>query len=79
MFRTVLIHRGERLSIRENWLVVTTEEGEKKIPLEDIDSVVIDNPILTFTVPAMTRLTENGAHEPRRALEREKDEAPQRH
>ena len=62
MFRTVLIQRGERLSIRENWLVVTTEEGEKKIPLEDIDSVVIDNPILTFTVPAMTRLTENGAH-----------------
>lgn len=43
MFRTLYVTQGEKINIEDNWLVVTNKEGLKKIPLEDIQSIVIDN------------------------------------
>lgn len=43
-------------------MVVKTEAGEQKIPIEDLYSVVIDNPQTVFTAPFITRLTQAGAH-----------------
>lgn len=54
MWRSVIIYNGERLNIRDEWLVVTMEDGsEKKLPLEDLNCVVIDNHNLTLSVPAI--------------------------
>lgn len=51
MFRTVCVYRGEKISVKDNWMVVKTETGEQKIPIEDLYSVVIDNPQTVFTAP----------------------------
>ena len=62
MFRTVTVYRGEKLSVKQNWLVVSSEGSEQQIPLEDIYSVVIDNQQTCLTVPAISQLTASGAH-----------------
>lgn len=62
MFRTLFINRGERISCRDSWLVVSCDGEEKKLPLEDIYSIVIDNQASYITIPTIVRLTENGSH-----------------
>lgn len=62
MFRTVTIYRGEKMSVRQGWMVVTTEDGEQKLPIEDLYSVVIDNQQTALTTAAITQLTASGAH-----------------
>lgn len=62
MFRTVVINFGEKISVKDNWLVVTGGDEEKRVPIEDIYSVIIDNQISYLTVPAVTRLTDAGIH-----------------
>jgi CRISPR-associated protein Cas1 len=62
MFRTIIVSQGERISIRDRWVVVNDGSAERKIPMDDIYSVVIDNPMASLTVPAMTALTSNGTH-----------------
>ena len=61
MFRTVSVYRGERISVKDNWLIVSGER-EQRLPLEDLYSVVIDNQETVLTTAAMTRLTKAGAH-----------------
>lgn len=61
MFRTVSVYRGEKISVRDNWLIVSGET-EQRLPIEDLYSVVIDNQETVLTVAAMTRLTKAGAH-----------------
>ena len=56
MFRTVTVYKGEKLSVRQNWMIVTNEEGEQRIPIEDLYSVVIDNYQSIITIPAITKL-----------------------
>lgn len=62
MFRTVVINFGEKISVKDNWLVVTGGDEEKKVPIEDIYSIVIDNQISYLTVPAIHKLTDAGVH-----------------
>lgn len=62
MFRTVSVNTGERITTKDGWLVVTGEDGEHRIPMEDIYSLIVDNRSALITVPAITRLTESGAH-----------------
>lgn len=62
MFRTVSVNSGEKIATKDQWLVVTGEDGGHRIPIEDIYSVIVDNRQTLLTVPALTRLTENGAH-----------------
>ncbi|MEG1836384.1 MAG: type II CRISPR-associated endonuclease Cas1 [Synergistaceae bacterium] len=62
MFRTVIIREGEKVKVKNNWLVVMEGEGEHKIPIEDIYSVVIDNQQTIITLPAVNALAKSGAH-----------------
>lgn len=62
MFRTVVINQGERISCRDGWLLVSRPDGEKRIPLEDLYAVVLDNQASYITVPTVSRLTGNGTH-----------------
>lgn len=62
MFRTVAVNFGEKLSVRDNWLIISSEDEEKQIPIEDIYSVVVDNQRAYMTVPCLNALTEAGAH-----------------
>lgn len=62
MFRTVVVNFGEKISVKDNWVVVTAGDEDRRIPLEDIYSIVIDNPITCITAPAITKLTDNGTH-----------------
>ena len=43
MWRTVIVNKGEKLIIRDNRLIVYSEESEHKVPVDDIYAVVIDN------------------------------------
>ncbi len=43
MFRTLYVTSGERLSVSANWLVVEADGESKKIPVEDIQTLILDN------------------------------------
>lgn len=62
MWRTVIVNYGEKLIIRNNWLVVYSDDAEHKIPVEDIYAVVIDNRSALISVSVVTTLTQAGAH-----------------
>lgn len=63
MWRSVIIYNGERLSVKDEWLVVTFEdESTKKVPLEDIYCIVIDNPELVLTVPTLSLIAKHKIH-----------------
>ncbi|URN84946.1 type II CRISPR-associated endonuclease Cas1 [Acetobacterium wieringae] len=62
MFRTLIINTGEKITVKNNWLIVSENEEEKKIPLSDIYSIVIDNPRTTLTIAALNAITQCGAH-----------------
>ena len=63
MWRSVIIYNGERLSVQDDWLVVSFEDNTvKRIPLEDLYCVVIDNKNLTVTVPTLSLLAKHRIH-----------------
>ncbi len=63
MWRSIIVYNGERLSVRDDWLVVTYEDGEtKQIPMEDLYCLVIDNRSLTITIPTLTALADHKVH-----------------
>ena len=63
MWRSVIIYNGERLSVLNDWLVVSFEDNsEKRIPLEDLYCIVIDNKHLTLTVPTISLLAKHKIH-----------------
>ena len=62
MFRTLLVNSGQRIGIKDNWLTVETSEGEKRVPIEDLYAVVVDNQASYLTTPAIHRLTQAGTH-----------------
>lgn len=43
-------------------MVVSSEDGEQKLPIEDIYSIVVDNYQTALTTGAITQLTASGAH-----------------
>ena len=62
MFRTLIVNRGERIGIQDNWVTVQTEDGEQSVPLNELYALVIDNQACSVTVPVLHRLTSAGAH-----------------
>ena len=63
MWRSVIIYNGERLSVKDDWLVVTFEDNtSKRIPLEDLYCVVLDNKNLVLTVPTLSLLAKHKIH-----------------
>lgn len=62
MFRTIIINSGEKISTKDNWIIIQTEDDVKRIPIGDIYSVVIDNQNSSITIPTVHALTDAGAH-----------------
>lgn len=63
MWRSVIIYNGERLSVKDDWLIVTFEdETTKQIPIEDLYCIVIDNKNLTLTVPVLSTIAQHKVH-----------------
>lgn len=56
MWRTVIVTRGERITVRDNWLVVYSDSSENRVPIEDLYSVVIDNRAAMISVAVLTTL-----------------------
>ena len=63
MWRSVIIYNGERLNVKDNWLIISMEDGKtKKIPIEDLYCVVIDNRELSLSVPTLSELAKYRVH-----------------
>lgn len=62
MWRTVIVTKGERMTIKDNWLVVYSENNEQRVPVEDLYSVVIDNRAAMISVAAITTLAQANVH-----------------
>ena len=62
MWRTVIVTKGEKITVRDHWLVVYSDQNEARIPIEDIYSVVIDNRQTLLSVNVMNTLAAAGAH-----------------
>jgi CRISPR-associated protein Cas1 len=59
MWRSIVIYDGEKLSTRNNWLIIDFPDGEQKqIPLEDVFCIVVDNRTLSITVPLLAKLAQ---------------------
>lgn len=62
MWRTIIVTAGEKLNIRDNWLIVSANGQESKVPVSDIYSLVIENRSAMLSVSVLTTLTQAGAH-----------------
>ena len=58
-WRTVLITKKSRLSYQNNHLVIKNEEEIKLIHLSEINTVILECPQITITVPLMSELMSN--------------------
>lgn len=62
MFRTLYVTGGEKITVKDNWLVVVTGEETVKVPLEDLQTVIIDNIHTLFSAHALNKLAENNVN-----------------
>ena len=62
MFRTIIINSGEKIKLKDNWLLVETEDGDKTVPIDNIYSVVLDNQNILLTSSVVNAITNNGGH-----------------
>ena len=62
MWRTVIVNYGEKMKTENHWLVVCSDEGESRVPIEDIYAVIIDNRSAMISMSAINALTAAGAH-----------------
>ena len=60
MWKTVIIDRGEKLIVRDNWLHIIVGEEERRLPLGDLYAVVLDNSPASVSQAAMTALSTAG-------------------
>ena len=60
--RSVVFSHPASLSLRYNQLVITMKElpdERRTIPIEDIGFLMVDNPMVSISVPLLNALTEN--------------------
>lgn len=62
MWRTVIVNRGERITLSQNRLVVYCDALEQKIPLGDIYALVLENGAASVSVSVLAALAKVGAH-----------------
>lgn len=62
MWRTVIVTQGEKLTVKDNWLVVWSDNSEHRVPIDDLYSVVIDNRAALISVNALTSLALANVH-----------------
>jgi CRISPR-associated protein Cas1 len=59
--RTILIENKSSLSTKNLQLVIKSEIRESSIPIEDIGFLVLDNPEIYLSIPAMNLIIENNS------------------
>ncbi|MGG7035960.1 MAG: type II CRISPR-associated endonuclease Cas1 [Flavobacterium sp.] len=57
--KSVLIENKAKITIQNNQLVIESEIRKSHIPIEDIGFLIIDNPEIYLSIPAMNQLIEN--------------------
>lgn len=57
-WRSVVISKPARLSLKQGALLVEQTQGTASVPLEDIASLVLDNPQITLTTPLLSACAE---------------------
>jgi len=57
--KTLLVENKTSISSRNNQLILKSEIRESTVPIEDIGFLVIDNPEIYLSIPAMNLMTEN--------------------
>jgi len=57
--RTILIENKSSLSTKNKQLVLKSEIRESTIPIEDIGFIILDNPEIYLSIPAMNLMIEN--------------------
>lgn len=63
MWRSIIVYNGERLSVKDNWIVIYAEDGSSKsVPIEDLYCIVIDNQDLSLSVYAIAELAKKNVH-----------------
>ena len=58
-WRTVFVSSAEKMSFSLNSIVLKRNEDELKIPIEDIDTLVVDNPRTVITPAVLNQLCDN--------------------
>ena len=61
MWRTVIVSKGEKITVKNGWMIVYGDNIESHVPIEDIYSVVIDNRAAYISVQTVTTLAQAGA------------------
>ncbi len=59
--RTILIENKTSITVKNAQLVLSNESRNATIPIEDIGFIVIDNPEVYLSIPAMNLMIENNA------------------
>lgn len=59
-WRTLLISKGGKLSLQRNQLLISQDEGEYRVPIEDIAVIVVESRETVITVPLLSMLAQNG-------------------
>ena len=62
MWRTLIVTSGEKLTVKNQWLHVYSEEQEARVPIGDLYSVVVDNRQAMVSVAVLTQLAQAGVH-----------------
>ena len=62
MLRSIFINRGESIRVSEGWVIIEGVDCDGRVPLEDVYSVVIDNPRVSLSSYALAQLSQNNAH-----------------
>lgn len=62
MWRTLIVTSGEKLTVKNQWLNVYSEEQEARVPIGDLYSVVVDNRQAMVSVAVLTQLAQAGVH-----------------
>ena len=59
--QTLMLTSPVALSLKYGQLVITSKEDDRTLtrPIEDIGFLIIDHPMITFTVPLLNELSEN--------------------
>jgi CRISP-associated protein Cas1 len=57
--KTLLLENKSSVTIKNKQLIIKTESRESSVPIEDIGFLVLDNPEIYLSIPAMNFLIEN--------------------
>lgn len=59
MWRSIIVYESERISVEKGFVVITNNESKNKIPIDDLNCIVIDNMYTAITMQAIARLSQN--------------------